>query len=343
MPSLISARGSITIIDLNDTQSLNVTVTSNNRPFTQIYNSEDKTFEPDWSESPYLVLTPEAYIAGTNEDVIGNVSNVGWTINGKNVTEYGGVISSQAPYQLTINENMKEASYTVIYNGLYTDPHSGIEQLIKYSLSFQRLDQSSATPFVQLFQPDGSDFRNSQPASLRAQAVFMRGGVEDTTDIAFSWYKLEASGYVKIEDGNGFSGSSTSTLTITPDAFLNVLNLKVEATDTTSGADTSGKTYINYTSFRDYTDPYDVKIESSTGSRFVNGVGSTTLRAVLWQQGSEVDADGTLFNYVWRRYDKDGVLDSTWGGDGTKEGKSINVSASEVDVKALFVVEVSKK
>ena len=78
-------------------------------------------------------------------------------------------------------------------------------------------------------------------------------------------------------------------------------------------------------------------IRTSAGNVFKNGIGSTDLTAVLTLNGQDFDADGTSHQYVWAKYDKAGRIISGW----SKTGKTITVSASEIDEKATFIVHVT--
>lgn len=98
-------------------------------------------------------------------------------------------------------------------------------------------------------------------------------------------------------------------------------------------------------SFSDLSDPYIIEVSSTTGDKFVNGQGSTTLNAKVWQNG-EAFADSaadTKFVFSWKKYNKDGTQDTAWGTSGVKTGKTITVTSAEVDVKATFIVELSLK
>ena len=63
------ARGQITIVDLNDAKSMNMYLGSN-QPLTQIFNKENSTYVPNYTASPFLVITPEMYVSGTTTNVI---------------------------------------------------------------------------------------------------------------------------------------------------------------------------------------------------------------------------------------------------------------------------------
>ena len=41
------------------------------------------------------------------------------------------------------------------------------------------------------------------------------------------------------------------------------------------------------------------------------------------------------------KYNKDGVVDTSWGTNGSKTGKTLSVSSADVDTKATFMVVVA--
>lgn len=51
----------------------------------------------------------------------------------------------------------------------------------------------------------------------------------------------------------------------------------------------------------------------------------------------EIDAAGTGM-YTWTKHDKDGNVDTNRGTSGSKTGKTLSVSTSDVDTKATFTV-----
>lgn len=84
-------------------------------------------------------------------------------------------------------------------------------------------------------------------------------------------------------------------------------------------------------------DGLSIICESSQGLVFKNEEGSTTITARIYQGGTELDPDGTLFTYSWSMYDKSGTKDTSF----SVTDKSFEISADEVDQKATFAVEVS--
>lgn len=79
-----------------------------------------------------------------------------------------------------------------------------------------------------------------------------------------------------------------------------------------------------------------VNVVSSAGTVFKNGIGSTELTAVVYNQGNETDKNGETYNYTWTKYDKHGNLLGEW----SMSGKTINVKATDIDEKAMYACEV---
>lgn len=52
----VISRGQITIVDLNDGKSINLYLGSNVAT-TQIFNKENSSYVPNWTASPFLVIT----------------------------------------------------------------------------------------------------------------------------------------------------------------------------------------------------------------------------------------------------------------------------------------------
>ena len=64
------------------------------------------------------------------------------------------------------------------------------------------------------------------------------------------------------------------------------------------------------------------------------------LTAVVYQAGAEIDASGKG-TYTWTKYNKDGEIDTSWGTNGSKSGKTLSVSTADVTTKATFMVVVT--
>ena len=90
------ARGQITIVDLNDAKSMNMYLGSN-QPLTQIFNKENSTYVPNYTASPFLVITPEMYVSGTTTNVISRLKAAPtYTVNGGAITAFGGTVAESS-------------------------------------------------------------------------------------------------------------------------------------------------------------------------------------------------------------------------------------------------------
>ena len=67
-----TARGQITIVDLNDAKQVQIYL-ENSGADTQIYNPDTNVWTPNFTSAP-LVITPRIFITGSAEDQIANWS-----------------------------------------------------------------------------------------------------------------------------------------------------------------------------------------------------------------------------------------------------------------------------
>ena len=203
--------------------------------------------------------------------------------------------------------------------------------------------------------PKGNVFKNAEVASLTAKAELWRGSTVDTTNVTYKWAMMDASvtsssstgydadfgtGWRKLTNtSNMYSGCTTATLTIYAAAVDSYAVIRCCAKDTDSASATYNSKFYDVCTFIDNSDPLQVIVTSTGGDVFKNGVGSTVLTAVCYQAGAEVDASGTG-TYTWTKYDKDGNIDTSWGTNGSKTGKTLSVSTTDVETKATFMVLV---
>jgi hypothetical protein len=198
------ARGQVTIIDQNDAVSLQAFISAN-QPLTQIYSKDNNTFQPAWTASPYLVLTPSLFVSGKGAaDQVtstGNAANLTagikagsakWYKNAAAVTsgQDGCTIAAAASkYTLTINANhMSIASPQVRYmfEAIYIDAN-GLEISFRSEIQFTQHQSAGAVICAIAFAPDGVVFKNGETASLRAHCDLWRGASIDTTNVTYVW------------------------------------------------------------------------------------------------------------------------------------------------------------
>lgn len=340
------ARGQITIVDLNDAKSLNLFLGSNSAA-TQIYNRDNKSYVPNYPTTP-LVITPELYVSGTSSNIIGSAKGAPvWSINGSTtLTTFGGTVGAASPWALTINLNMTTvAQMRIDCTVTYTDPDTGADLTVKASITITKSENAGSLCCAIATCPNGSIFKNNGVTSLKAHCDFWRGGSIDTTNVTYLWQKLVSGVWTNMTSAN--AGYNTNEVTIFATDVLNYETFRCEVTDTDPSSGQSQTKFYDYVSFSDLSDPYVVEVSSTTGDKIVNGVGSTTLKAVVWQNGlpfSDTDA-ANKFVFTWKKYKSDGTQDTTWGDATlhTKTGASIVVTAAEITGKGTFVCELSYK
>jgi hypothetical protein len=97
--------------------------------------------------------------------------------------------------------------------------------------------------------------------------------------------------------------------------------------------------YTGVTTVLDVSDPISVTI---TGvDTFKNGVGTTTLKALCFQSGAEVDQTGTIYTYTWTLYDSNNnSITATYSTLNT--GKTVTVDGRDFVGRANIICQVSK-
>ena len=355
------AQGQFTIIDYNDALTLTGYIGSNLQK-SQMYNPDNATYTPNWA-STNLVLTPSLYVIGTTTDQItsSNVTSVKWYVGSSTTaltTSGNYALSGTKSHILTVKGNVMAGLPGIDYRCVitYKDDSTGLSMTHPLTISFSRVVNGGGIVDLLVTTPNGNVFKNSEVATLTAKAELWRGSTVDTTNVTYKWAIMDSSvtstsssgydasfgvGWRKLSDTTGmYSGTTTATITIYAAAVDSYAVFKCVATDSDSTSNTYNSTFNDVATFIDNSDPIQVVITSTGGDVFKNGVGSTVLTAVVYQAGTEIDADGKG-TYTWTKYNKDGAVDTTWGTSGSKTGKTLSVSSSDVATKATFMVVVT--
>ena len=355
------AQGQFTIIDYNDALTLTGYIGSNLAK-TQMYNPDNGSYTPDW-KTKNLVLTPSLYVIGTTADQIAtaNVTSVKWYVGDSNTaitagTNYG--LSGAKNHILTVKANVMAELPGIDYRCVitYKDESTGLSLTHPLTISFSRVVNGSGIVDLLVTTPNGNVFKNEEVASLTAKAELWRGSTVDTTKVSYKWAVMDASvtatsstgydadfgiGWRKLSDtADKYTGTTTNTLTVYAAAVDSYAVFKCCAQDTDSASASYNTKFFDVATFIDNSDPLQIIVTSTGGDVFKNGQGTTVLTAVCYQAGSEVDAAGNG-SYTWTKYNKDGVVDTSWGTNGSKTGKTLSVSSADVDTKATFMVVVA--
>lgn len=355
------AQGQFTIIDYNDALTLTGYIGSNLAK-TQMFNPDNNTYTPNWA-STNLVLTPSLYVIGTTTDQITSaaVTSVKWYQGTSTtaITSTGNfALSGAKSHILTVKANVMAGLPGVDFRCeiTYKDASTGLSITHPLSISFSRVVNGGGIVDLIVTTPSGNVFKNSEVATLTAKAELWRGSVVDTTNVSYKWAIMDSSvtsssstgydasfgiGWRKLSDTTGkYTGTTSATITIYAAAVESYAVFKCIATDSDSVSNTYNSTFTDVATFIDNADPIQVVITSTGGDVFKNGQGSTTLKAVVYQAGVEIDSAGAG-TYTWTKYNKDGAIDTTWGTSGKKTGKTLSVSNTDVTTKATFMVEVT--
>ncbi len=354
------AQGQFTIIDYNDALTLTGYIGSNHAK-TQMYNPDNGSYAPNWATTN-LVLTPSLYVIGTTTDQITstNATSVKWYVGSSTTAITANstyALSGAKSHILTVKGNTMASQPGIDYRCVitYKDDSTGLSITHPLTISFSRVVNGSGIVDLLVTTPSGNVFKNNEVSNLTAKAELWRGSTVDTTNVTYKWAIMDASvtgsgasgydadfgiGWKKLSDTSGkYTGTTTNTITLYPTAVESYAVFKCCCKDTDSSSATYNTKFFDVATFIDNSDPLQIIITSTGGDVFKNGQGSTTLTAVCYQAGVEIDATGSG-TYTWTKYNKDGAIDTSWGTSGTKTGKTLSVGTTDVETKATFMVVV---
>lgn len=354
------AQGQFTIIDYNDALTLTGYIGSNLAK-TQMYNPDNGSYNPNWTTTN-LVLTPSLYVIGTTADQItsASVTSVKWYVGSSTTAITANstyALSGAKSHILTVKANTMAGQPGIDYRCVitYKDASTGLSITHPLTISFSRVVNGSGIVDLLVTTPSGNVFKNTEVATLTAKAELWRGSTVDTTNVTYKWAIMDSTvtsssstgydadfgtGWRKLSDTSGkYTGTATQTLTIYAAAVDSYAVFRCCGKDTDSASATYNSKFYDVATFIDNSDPIQVVITSTGGDVFKNGQGSTTLTAVCYQAGAEIDAAGAG-TYTWTKYNKDGAIDTTWGTSGSKTGKTLSVGTADVETKATFMVVV---
>ena len=286
------------------------------------------------------------------------------------VNNTGGAITNNTPFTvettsttatyLDIKGNLKEsvASFVVYFEGDYTDPVTKLVTHVITSVTLNTVKTGSNAVYVTLrgstsIEQSTSGYKNV----IAISADLVRGSGVDVSGVTYKWFANNAAtqittatmadaatkyGFktvaspnlptaVNTDIGVGIPAtaatSATNTLVISENAVIDQDVLRVDIYDSTDA-----KTYTSYFTVYDISDPYDLKVISSTGDKLQNGQGSTALTPLVYYGASRIE-DLTDWKFTWYFYDKNGkrgaFVDSTIiPADSTTNGITANTAGA---------------
>ena len=339
----VTARNQITIVDLNDAKSVQIYFNAS-QGMSQSYNPDTHVYSPNYSSKPNKI-TPKVYETGDASDHLARCKNVKYTINGKAYT----ASTSNASFvvgadgTLTVKSNLS-SNLNSMFEAEYTDGDNIVSN-IGGTFTLLRNVSSGALFQVVITCPKANVFDKSVSGNLTAVAQAKRGGVDDNSNVSYTWQRFDVStsAWKAVASGR----ANGKTLTVKPDDVLNFQTFKCVAKD--AGGTDEAATAEAIVTFEDMTDPYTLELFCPTGDKIVNGTGSTKINARVWQGGNKIEDENTApssqkFNYRWMKLDKDGKAQN-WSGatSNVKTGNPITVLAEEVNTKTTIICEIEKK
>lgn len=279
---------------------------------------------------------------------------------------------------------------TIFFEGNYTDPITGltVKVMCQVTLSLVRTGTNATyvltTGRMRIKKATGA---TKNVAVVKANLVRPAG--IDTSGLEFRWFKDD--GATQISTSTGKSGGATgtqwftlkniaegvavtgsvtdlstvnlpaaggwtaigsggNTLVIHEDAVIDYGVFKVEVRDTVN----SSTVYATTFTVTDLSDPYRLELISSTGDKFNNGEGTSTITPKVYTGGEEV-TNLTGWEFIWTPYNRSGkraaFIDAsrTAYGSGrditahtTGTGATITYSGSAITTPAIVAGDIIK-
>ena len=237
------------------------------------------------------------------------------------------------------------------------DPVSGQHNTAYATFPVSALVQGGSVSAAVCSTPQGNIFKNGGIATLPAVCtLYMSAIVDDTA--SYQWYVQETGatddkdaivkdvpgvGWKKLTEAYsvGTTGYITPKLIVPATAVPSLESFMCIVTDTESEAK-----YFDTVTFIDQSDPYQLEVISSNGKTFKRGGNATTeISATLYQDGTQIDAAGTKYDYLWSKRKENGDPDSTFVPNFKVAGSKnlIIVTTADIASKAVFTVEVKPK
>lgn len=85
---------------------------------------------------------------------------------------------------------------------------------------------------------------------------------------------------------------------------------------------------------------WKIELTSSKGFTFKNGIIDTVISAKVYRGKDDVTATLPNSSFIWKKYDKDGILDTAWTQAHVGVGNVISVTSADVHQKAIFSCDV---
>lgn len=240
-------------------------------------------------------------------------------------------VGSATPSTITIGGNLKDsvAAFTLYFDADFVDPATLLVTHITCQITLNTIKTGTNAVFITLRgQTSIEEATGSVKNNIAVAADLVRSSGIDNTGLTYKWYEdgggvqistslasyatkyglktttagtvpTGAAGELGLNIPAVGAGNSNNTLVINETAVADIEIYKVEITDA------EAKTFVAYFTIYDLSDPYDTRIQSSTGDKLQNGQGSTVLTPQVFY-GSQQVTPLTDWSFTWFFYDRNG-------------------------------------
>lgn len=273
------------------------------------------------------------------------------------------MVANTSGSSLTIKGNMLSTiPQSVIYfEADYTDPATNLVSKIVAQITLSLVKTGTNAVFV---QTRGSTSIEQATGSSKNVAVvgadLVRASGFDTTGITYRWF--ESNGATQIITGAPFAtqfGLKTTTAGVGPTGATTDIGVNLPASGAWSAhntlvihesgvqdmeifrveaKDADGVIYQTYFTIFDVSDPYEVRVNSSTGDKLQNGVGSTNLTPDVWYGNVQV-ASLSGWTFTWTFYNKDGKRGAFIDTTRTAVAAGRNITANTIGASAVITYD----
>lgn len=168
-------------------------------------------------------------------------------------------------------------------NGNVIDTTISVTKLYTWTRSSAAVNGTDAV-ILQVVAENGTIFENNT-GTLTAKGLLYNGATQQTSGVTYKWYKY-SSGYTEITStattSDVYKNAAGDMITIKAAAVDGYASFKLEATY-------KSKTYTQYISFIDKTDPVQVSLHSTVGTQIKNSQGQGCVYARVIRGDTEID------------------------------------------------------
>lgn len=340
--------GQMTITDHNDGKNI-VAVVVPSLGTSQAYSKDESTvvYNPDWSSTPN-VLTARVY-AGSGADVAASLTNRKWSTN------LGASLGTGTSYSVSANLGLDSVTY--YFEGDYTDPTTGLLTHVIAPITLIRNKLGTNAVFLRTRGVDVIEASTTATKNLAASiADLTRASGVDNSGITYKWFVAPFAAADQLDANHALVTSGAVTFRTTAQSAAITTPIPVQAAPITAapadGAwadvkeliiredavsdigffmvqakDADGTIYQAFFTVYDISDPYDVKLNSTAGDKFQNGIGTTNVTPEVWY-GDSVVASLTGWVFNWTLKDKTGAAAGFVNTTKTPVAKSVTANTT---------------